>query len=108
MICSFVEPIGIRLSYLCTTNIHMRLFFSTSSLIGSISDRIFHLTYQQAILIQLISDSIRNLQSLCGGLKFCVPDGVYGMLLEWPLGHRHLICVTIININEIDLNFMTM
>ncbi len=46
MKCSLVQPIMINLWNYYTTNLHMRLFL-TSSLIGSISDRILILTNQQ-------------------------------------------------------------
>ncbi len=51
--CSFVKPVMTRLSKCSIKNLHMRLFFLTPSLIGSINHRIFLLTNRQVVLMGL-------------------------------------------------------
>ena len=51
MIWSFVEPIIKQTQ--CITNLHMRLFFLTHSVVGSIDDQILILTNRQVVLMGL-------------------------------------------------------
>ncbi len=51
--CLFVKPIRICLWQFCITNLHTREFFLTLFLIASINARIFYLTNQQVVLIEL-------------------------------------------------------
>ena len=54
MIYSLVKPIMISLWKHWITNLHMRLFYLTPSLIGSINDKLFRLTNQQVVLMGLL------------------------------------------------------
>ncbi len=63
MKCLLIQPIMVSLWKCCTTNLYMRLFFLTPSLIGSINARIFILTNWQVVHIGLKCHSVTQASS---------------------------------------------